>query len=478
VIVTGAPTGPDVTDRLVMLGATVTVNGTPLLADPSTVTTTGPVVAPVGTFNVILVALQVVAVPAFVPLNVTALVPWLDPKLLPMIITDVRSVPDVTDRLVILGATVTVNGTPLLADPPTVTTTGPVAAPVGTFIVMLVAFQVIAVPAFVPLKVTVLLPWLDPKLLPVIVTGVPTEPDVADRLVMLGGTVTVNGTPLLADPPTVTTTGPVVAPVGTFTVMLVALQVVAVPAFVPLKVTVFVPWLDPKLVPVIVTGVFTGPDGTDRLVMLGATLTVNGTPLLAKPPTVTTTGPLVAPAGTFTVILVGLQVVAAPAFVPLRVTVLVPWLDPKLLPVIVTGVPTAPDVGDRVVMAGAGDVTVKFMPLLAKPPTVTTTGPLLAPVGTFTVMLVALQVVAVPALVPLKVTVLVPWLDPRLVPVIVTGVPTGPDPGDRLVMPGANCDGPLSGPNAAKVEGELWLLYWVWIQSAERAVFDILTSSK
>jgi hypothetical protein len=64
-----------------------------------------------------------------------------------------------------------------------------------------------------------------------------------------------------------------------------------------------------------------------------------------------------------------------------------------------------------------------------------TTFPVLAPVGTDTTMLVALQLVGVPA-VPLNVTVLVPWLDPKFVPVIVTPVPTGPEVGFRLVMLG------------------------------------------
>src|SRR5208337_4847627 len=299
--------------------------------------------------------------------------------------------------------------TPVLDRPPTVTTTLPVVAPVGTFTTMLVALQLVAVPALVPLKVTVLVPWLAPKLVPVIVTDVLTGPEVGDKLVMLGATVTVKLTPALARPPTVTTTLPVVAPVGTATTMLVALQLVAVPALVPLKVTVLVPWLAPKLVPVIVTDVLTGPEVGDKLVMLGATVTVKLTPVLAKPPTVTTTLPVVAPVGTATTMLVALQLVAVPALVPLKVTVLVPWLAPKLVPVIVTDVLTGPDVGDKLVMLGA-TVTVKLRPALARPPTVTTTLPVVAPVGTFTTMLVALQLVAVPALVPLKVTVLVPWL--------------------------------------------------------------------
>ena len=46
---------------------------------------------------------------------------------------------------------------------------------------------------------------------------------------MLGAVaVTVNITPLLATPPTVTTTFPVVAPLGTGTTIIVALQLVGV----------------------------------------------------------------------------------------------------------------------------------------------------------------------------------------------------------------------------------------------------------
>jgi hypothetical protein len=242
---------------------------------------------------------------------------------------------------------------------------------------------------------------------------------------MLGGTVTVKVTPLLATVPTVTTTFPVVAPVGTATVMLAALQLVGVPA-VPLNVTVLGPWVAPKFVPVIVTGVPTVPDVGFRVVMLGAgTVTVKITPLLAAPPAVTTTFPVVAPVGTSTVMLVPLQLVGVPA-VPLNVTVLVPCVVPKFVPVMVIGVPTVPDVGFSVVMFGAGTVTVKLTPLLATPATATTTFPVVAPVGTGKVMLVALQLVGIPT-VPLNVTVLVPCAVPKFAPLIVTEVPTAPD---------------------------------------------------
>jgi hypothetical protein len=69
--------------------------------------------------------------------------------------------------------------------------------------------------------------------------------------------------------------------------------------------------------------------------------------------------------------------------------------------------PTKPDVGFRFVMLGAGTVTVKLTPLLATPPTVTTTFPEVAPPGTAATMLAALQFVGVAA-VPLNITVLVP----------------------------------------------------------------------
>src|SRR5215467_2960154 len=94
-------------------------------------------------------------------------------------------------------------------------------------------------------------------------------------------------------------------------------------------------------------------------------LTPNVTPVLATPPTVITMLPLKAPAGTGTTIVVPDHDVGVAA-VPLNVIVLVPLVDPKLEPVMVTTVATGPLVGDRVVMTGA-TVTVKVTPLLASP---------------------------------------------------------------------------------------------------------------
>jgi hypothetical protein len=300
---------------------------------------------------------------------------------------------------------------------------------------MLVALQLVGVAA-IPLNFTVLVPCVAPKFAPAIVTDVPTNPDAGFKLVMFGpGTVIVKLTPLLATPPTVTITLPVVAPLGTAAVMLVAVQLVGVAA-IPLNVTALVPWVAPKFAPMIVIDVPTNPDVGFKLVMLGpGTVTVKLTPLLATPPTVTTTLPVVEPAGTAAVMLVALQLVGVAA-IPLNFTVLVPCVAPKFAPAMVTELPTNPDVGFKLVMLGAGTVTVKLTPLLATPPTVTITLPVVAPLGTGAVMLVALQAVGI-APTPLNATVLVPCVAPKFAPAIVTELPTNPDVGFKLVMLGA-----------------------------------------
>jgi hypothetical protein len=100
---------------------------------------------------------------------------------------------------------------------------------------------------------------------------------------------------------------------------------------------------------------------------------------------------------------VSLQKVAN-AEVPLTLTVLLPCCAPNPVPVMVTKVPTPPELGDKVLIPG---MTVKLAPLLATLFTVTTTLPVVAPLGTRTTMLVALQLDGV-AVVPLNLTVLVP----------------------------------------------------------------------
>jgi hypothetical protein len=316
------------------------------------VTTTFPVVAPDGTGTTMLVFDQLVGV-AVVPLNFTVLVPCVVPKFVPVIVTDAATAPVAGDKVVMVGAFAeTVKLTPLLASEFTVTTTLPVVAPDGTGVTMFVFDQLVGV-AVVPLNFTVLVPCVAPKFVPVIVTEVATGPLVGDRFVMLGATVTVKLTPLLASEFTVTTTLPVVAPDGTGTTMLVFDQLVGV-AVVPLNFTVLVPRVVPKFVPVIVTEVATGPLVGERFVMLGGTATVKVSALLATPPTVTTTPPVVAPAGTVATMLVLDQLVGV-AVVPLKVSVLVPWVAPKFVPAIVTAVPAAPIDGVRLVSVGEVD---------------------------------------------------------------------------------------------------------------------------
>ena len=148
--------------------------------------------------------------------------------------------------------------------------------------------------------------------------------------------------------------------------------------------------------------------------------------------------PLVAPLGTGTTTLVEVQLVGTAA-VPLNLIVLVLCVAPKFTPVIVTDVPARPDAGESELIVGVCD-TVKGTPLLAVPLTVITMFPEVAPLGTGTAMLVALQFVGF-ATTPLNDAELVPWLAPKLAPVIVTDAPGTAVFGDMLEIDGANICG-------------------------------------
>src|SRR5438132_1245645 len=172
-----------------MPSAAVAVKLKPALATPLAVTTTLPVVAPAGTGATIEVALQLAGV-ATVPLNVNALVPWVEPKLPPAMVTDAPTAPAAGDKLLMVGTASTVNDTPALATPLAVTTTLPVVAPAGTGATIEVALQLAGV-ATVPLNVNALVPWVEPKLPPAMVTDAPTAPELGDKLLMLGTASTV-----------------------------------------------------------------------------------------------------------------------------------------------------------------------------------------------------------------------------------------------------------------------------------------------
>jgi hypothetical protein len=109
---------------------------------------------------------------------------------------------------------------------------------------------------------------------------------------------------------------------------------------------------------------------------------------------------------------------------PPKVTVLEPWLAPKFVPLMVTVVPSVPLAGDDVI-AGT---SVRETPLLACPPTVTTTLPV--PVGMFgtaKVMLLLLQLLGV-IVKPFQRNKLVPCVAPKLAPLTVIVAGTGPVP--------------------------------------------------
>ena len=94
--------------------------------------------------------------------------------------------------------------------------------------------------------------------------------------------------------------------------------------------------------------------------------TVKLTPALATPSTVIITLPVVAPAGTGDTIEVALQPVGVAA-APLKVSLLLPWVAPKFVPVIVIGAPAALDAGETLVMTGVGGGG-RIIMLLPPPP--------------------------------------------------------------------------------------------------------------
>ena len=216
-----------------------------------------------------LVADQLVTVAGTV-LSVTLPFPCDGPKLVPVTVNDDPNPPPAVGVTVVMaGAAVTVNVTPVLATPPAaVTTTLPVTAPVGTATTILVGLQLLTVAVTVP-NLTLPLPCAGPKFAPVMVTIEPIAPVLGARLVILGAGVTVNVTPLLTCPPTVTATGPVVAPVGTGAVMEVSLHAVGVDA-IPLKAIVLLPWVARKPDPAMTTEVLIAPVLGVRLATVGA----------------------------------------------------------------------------------------------------------------------------------------------------------------------------------------------------------------
>ena len=149
---------------------------------------------------------------------------------------------------------------------------------------------------------------------------------------------------------------------------------------------------------------------------------------------VTEIGPFLAPVGTVAVICEPPTTEKLAETPPPNVTLAAPV---KFVPVIVTAVPTLPDVGENDEIVGADGllvVTVKTPVLVPVPPgPVTATAPVVAPAGT--VVLIELSLVTVnAAAVPLNVTEVAP-VKPE--PLTVTAVPTGPLAGLKPETAGA-----------------------------------------
>jgi hypothetical protein len=262
------------------------------------------------------------------------------------------------------------------------------------------------------------------------------------RMYSLEDKPTVNGQPLLATPPTVTTILPVVAVAGTVVVMLVALQVCTV-AETPWKVTVLVPWAAPKLVPAIVTEVPDVPEDREVLVIVGVTGVTVKVAGEEVPPLVVT---VILAVPTLAIRLAGTAAVNCVALTNVVVSAVEPHFTAaparKFVPVTVrvkAEPPTVTEVGLRLVMVGTGMMTVNEYPALGETPLLLTiTEPVVAPMGMTTAMLVFVQLLNVVAATPLNVTVLFQRLVPKLAPVIVTEAPTAPDDGEILLMVGVD----------------------------------------
>lgn len=151
------------------------------------------------------------------------------------------------------------------------------------------------------------------------------------------------------------------------------------------------------------------------------------------PGVVTRMAPVVAPAGTLTCI----SVAAGFTKNPVAETLLNDTAEAfeKLVPEISTVVPTDPEEGVKLVMVGAAADTVKLVADVAVPPAVVTRmAPVEEPAATVAVICVALFTTNDAAATLLNDT---PVALVKLVPVMVTEVPTGPLLGVKLAMVGA-----------------------------------------
>lgn len=225
---------------------------------------------------------------------------------------------------------------------------------------------------------------------PVIVIIAPTCPDVGVKLIIFGSTTKLPA--LVAVPPDVVTDiVPVDAVAGTVALIDVDDKTVNV-ADTPLNFTDVAP-VKPE--PVIVTTAPAGPDGGLKLVIFGNTKKL--LPLIAFTPDVTIDIlPVVAATGTVALMEVDDNTVNV-ADTPLNLTDVVPV---KLVPVMVTSIPTSPDVGVKLVMVGFMTVNVDDAVLLLASLADTVWAPVVDEIGTVNV--------TPPGMLPVGVAVTVP----------------------------------------------------------------------
>ena len=455
VMVTPEPTPPVTGVKLVIVGAGTVKLLAEVPVPTAVVTLIGPVVAPAGTFVLIVVAV-LETIRAETPLKVTAVAL---PRLVPVMVTGDPTNPVTGVKLVNTGTPITVKLAALVPVPlGAVTLILPVVAPTGTTVVMDVADTAVNDATGVVLNMTAVTPS---KLAPVMVTAVPTAAVIGENAATVGaGTVK-----FVADDTVpkavVTPMGPVVALTGTLAVMTVAVFVTIVAAM-PLKVTAVAL---PRLVPVMVTVLPTAPLTGVKLVIVGGPMTVKLAALVPVPlGAVTLILPVVAPTGMTVVMDVADTTVNDATGVVLNMTVVTPS---KLEPVMVTAVPAAAVLGEKAVTVGAGTVIFVADDTVPKA-VVTLMGPVVAVTGTLAVMAVAVLVTIVAAM-PLKVTAVAL---PRLVPVMVTVLPTAPLTGVKLVIVG----GPMTVKLAALVPvplGAVTLILPVVAPAGTTVVIDV-----
>jgi hypothetical protein len=171
----------------------------------------------------------------------------------------------------------------------------------------------------------------------------------------------------------------------------VSLQLTTTPYVLP-NHTFPLPWLVPKPVPVIVTCVPAIAVGGVTLAIFGV-LTVRFTVFDHTPPCSTWAVPVFDPVATLATTCVSLQLTTTPYVLPNH-TFPLPWLAPKPVPVIVTGVPANAVAG--VTLAMTGVMTVRFRAFDQTPPCSTCAVPVFDPVATLATTCVSLQLTTTP----------------------------------------------------------------------------------